>query len=140
MGLFASKDYLKRRGTPSRVSDLSAHEFIGFRVGSMKGPLVLTSPQGSERVQVGGGIEADDLLFVHRLIVAGAGVGLLPLFLIGCGAKHEREGLVRVLPDWSLTGPALSVVAPSASLAPRRVRLFRDFLLAEAKRLGFGDP
>jgi DNA-binding transcriptional LysR family regulator len=140
MGLFASPAYLKRRGTPAKVADLAGHEFIGFRAESMRGPLLLSGPDGDERVQAGGGIEADDLLFVHRLVMTGAGIGLLPLFLTACASKAEREALVRVLPDWSLLGPALSVVAPSARHEPRRVRLFRDFLLAEAKRLGFGGP
>ena len=119
MGLFASLDYLKRRGTPAKVADLAGHEFIGFRAESMRGPLVLSGPDGEERAHVVGGIEADDLLFVHRLIVAGAGIGLMPLFLAACAPKAEREGLARVLPEWSLRGPALSVVAPPC---PRRLR------------------
>jgi DNA-binding transcriptional LysR family regulator len=139
MGLFASPTYLKRRGTPAKVADLATHEFIGFRATAMRGPIMLTGPSGQERAQVRGAIEADDLLFVHRLVMAGAGIGLLPLFLTACAPVADRVALVRVLPDWSLRGPALSVVAPSARHEPRRVRLFRDFLLAEAKRLGFGE-
>jgi DNA-binding transcriptional LysR family regulator len=135
MGLYASAAYLRRRGTPKAVADLAAHEFIRFR--SIRGALVLETDAEKERFVPDGGIEADDLLFIRRLIVAGAGIGLLPLFLVTHAVKGEREGLTRVLPAWMLRGPALSLVAPSARHEPRRVKLFREFLLAEAKRLGF---
>jgi DNA-binding transcriptional LysR family regulator len=135
MGLYASPAYLRRRGVPKAVADLSSHEFIRFR--SARGPLLLETDTQKERVAIEGAIEADDLLFVRRLIEAGAGIGLLPLFLAACGSAAERDALTRVLPAWTLRGPSLSVVAPSARLEPRRVKLFREFLLAEAKRLGF---
>ncbi len=155
MGLFASPAYLKRRGTPKTVAELAAHEFIGFRSsgGTTAGAGVLTlesdaggagSETRKERVAVRGSIEADDLLFIHRLVVMGAGIGLLPPFLpsfprrAGAGAGR-LDGVVQVLAAWSLRGPALSLVAPSARHEPRRVKLFREFLLAEATRLGFDD-
>ncbi len=137
MGLFASPAYLKRRGTPKTVADLASHEFIRFR--SSRGPLVLEREGEKEPVTLQGGIEADDLLFVRRLAELGAGVGLLPLFFVACSTRLERSGLTRVLPAWTLHGPSLSLVAPSARHEPRRVKLFREFLLSEAKRLGF-DP
>jgi DNA-binding transcriptional LysR family regulator len=135
MGLFASPAYLRRRGAPKAVADLASHEFIRFR--STRGPLLLETDTQKERLVTKGSIEADDLLFIRRLIEAGAGIGLLPLFLARRGIKGERDGLTRVLPAWMLRGPSLSLVAPSARLEPRRVKLFREFLLAEAQRLGF---
>ncbi len=135
MGLFASPAYLRRRGTPKAVEDLASHEFILFR--STRGPLLLETDTQKERLIARGSIEADDLLFIRRLIEAGAGIGLLPLFLARRGIKAPRDGLSRVLPAWMLRGPSLSLVAPSARLEPRRVKLFREFLLAEAQRLGF---
>jgi DNA-binding transcriptional LysR family regulator len=137
MGLYASPAYLKRRGMPKTVGELALHEFIGFRMTATRGPLVLETDAQKERVSVTGAIEADDLLFVHRLIVTGAGIGLLPMFLPSRTWRSGREALTRVLPAWTLRGPALSLVAPSARHEPRRVKLFREFLLAEAKRLGF---
>jgi len=135
MGLYASPTYLKRRGVPKAVVDLTSHEFIRFR--STPTPLVLETDTQKERVAIEGAIEADDLLFIRRLVEAGAGIALLPLFLATCGPVPERNALTRVLSAWTLRGPSLSVVAPSARLEPRRVKLFREFLLVEAKRLGF---
>jgi DNA-binding transcriptional LysR family regulator len=136
MGLYASPAYLRRRGVPKAVSDLASHEFIRFR--PSRGPLVLETDTQKERVTLEGGIEVDDLLFVRRLVETGAGIGLLPLFLAVCPRSAPGDAVTRVLPAWTLRGSALSVVAPSARHEPRRVKLFREFLLAEAKRLGFG--
>jgi len=139
MGLFASPDYLKRRGTPSTVADLTSHDFVGFRATGLRGPLTLVGPEGEERLDLPAApsIVADDLLFLNRAIGAGAGIGLLPLFFGPCDAQVKR-GLARVMPDWHVRGTPLHVVAPGGRHELRRVRLFRDFLVAEAKRRGFG--
>jgi DNA-binding transcriptional LysR family regulator len=141
LGLYASRAYLRARGTPARVTELAGHEFIGFRPMSSNGaPLALTGPEGVEHVEAHPGIVVDDLLFVHRLIAAGSGIGVLPLFFSGaCASKREKDDLVRVLPEHVVRSGSLSLVAPSARQEPRRVKLFREFLLAEAKRLGFGS-
>lgn len=141
MGLFASRAYLKARGTPARVADLAEHAFVGFRPTSTNGvPLALTGPDGTEHVDAHADIVVDDLLFLHRLLAAGCGIGLLPLFFsAACATRREKDDLTRVLPDHVLRSGGLSLVAPSARQEPRRVKLFREFLVAEAKRLGFGS-
>jgi DNA-binding transcriptional LysR family regulator len=138
LGLFASKSYLERRGTPRAPADLGEHDVILFRATGMGATFLLRSGSGGEeRVHVHGPIETDDLLFVDRLIIGGAGIGLIPLFFSACATRADREGLKRVLPDWTMRGGGISLVAPSARHEPRRVRLFREFLVAEAKRRGF---
>jgi DNA-binding transcriptional LysR family regulator len=138
LGLFASPAYLERRGTPTKVAELADHDFVIFRSSSTGPTLLLTGPDGEERVETHGPIEADDLLFIERLVAQGAGIGLVPLFFSACASEIERQGLRRVLPKWALRGPDLAIVAPSARQEPRRVKLFREALLAEAKRRGFG--
>jgi DNA-binding transcriptional LysR family regulator len=128
LGLFASPDYL------------AEHDFVAFRSSASTGPtLVLTNADGGEeRVETHGVVEADDLLFIQRLISTGTGIGPVPLFFSACASEAELDGLRRVLPKWAMRGPGLSIVAPSARQEPRRVKLFREALLAEAKRRGFG--
>jgi len=138
LGLFASPEYLQRRGTPTKVADLAAHAFITFSSMGLGSTLPLTSPDGEEQVEIHGSIAADDLLFIQRVVAAGAGIGLLPLFFSACASHDELAGVRRILPKWTLRGPGLSIVAPTARQEPRRVKLFREALLAEAKRRGFG--
>ncbi|HEY3817384.1 MAG TPA: LysR family transcriptional regulator [Polyangiaceae bacterium] len=138
LGLFAAPEYLARRGTPDAVADLATHDFVTFRSMNLGSTLPLTGPDGDETVEVHGTITADDLLFVQRVVAAGAGIGLVPLFFSDCASREELAGLRRVLPKWTLRGPGLAIVAPSARQEPRRVKLFREALLAEAKRRDFG--
>jgi len=138
LGLFASPEYLERRGTPTRVADLATHEFVTFSSMSLGSTLPLHGPDGEEKVEVHGSIASDDLGFVRRVVSAGAGIGLVPLFFSDCAAQDELAGLRRVLPQWTLRGAGVSIVAPSARQEPRRVKLFREALVAEAKRRDFG--
>ncbi len=138
LGLFASPEYLDRRGTPTRVADLATHEFVTFSSMSLGSTLPLHGPDGEEKVEVHGSIASDDLGFVRRVVSAGAGIGLVPLFFSDCAAQDELAGLRRVLPQWTLRGAGVSIVAPSARQEPRRVKLFREALVAEAKRRDFG--
>jgi DNA-binding transcriptional LysR family regulator len=137
LGLYASAAYLERRGTPSAVADLASHDFVVFRASALGSTITLRGPRGAEeRVQIHGPVEADDLLFVNRAVAAGSGIGMVPTFFTTCASRAESDGLRRVLPEWAVRGGDLNVVAPSARNEPRRVRLFRDFLVAEAKRRG----
>jgi len=71
---------------------------------------------------------ADDLLFNRNAVAAGAGISLLPALSV---AKHvERGEMVRVLPAYDMHGGALYVVSPEARQQLTRVRLLRDFLVA----------
>jgi DNA-binding transcriptional LysR family regulator len=143
LGLFGSRTYLRAHGTPAKVADLAEHEFVGFRpMSSSNGvPLALSGPNGTENAEARPVIVVDDLLFVHRLIASGLGIGVLPLFFFTgvCASKREKDELVRVLPQHVVRSGTLALVAPSARQEPRRVKLFREFLLVEAKRLGFGS-
>jgi DNA-binding transcriptional LysR family regulator len=139
LGVYASRTYLKAHGTPQRVADLEGHAFVGFRPMTNGAPLTLAGPDGTEQFDTHPHIVVDDLLFLHRLIAAGSGIGFLPLFFsAACATRREKDDLVRVLPEHALRSGPMALVAPSARQEPRRVKLFREFLVAEAKRLGFG--
>jgi DNA-binding transcriptional LysR family regulator len=138
LGLFASPEYLEERGTPTKVADLAGHDFVAFSSLGLGSTLPLTGPDGEVRVEVHGSIAADDLLFIQRVVAAGAGIGLVPLYFSACASEEKLAGLRRILPEWTLRGAGISIVAPSARQEPRRVKLFREALLEEAKRREFG--
>jgi DNA-binding transcriptional LysR family regulator len=125
--LLASPGYLKRRGAPKSVADLARQDCVLFRARRGQATWELTGPKGMERVEVSGPVAADDYAFLRQLLVAGAGIGLLPWVI--CAEDIERGRLVRVLPEHAAPGGTLHVVYPSTRYVPQRVVLLRDFLV-----------
>jgi DNA-binding transcriptional LysR family regulator len=128
LALYATPAYLARKGTPARPADLARHDCILFRPDRGRATWTLTGPAGVEEVEVGGPVGADDFSFVQRIVVAGAGIGLLPSFL--CTDAASTGGLTRVLPEHRGPGGPFHLVYPSARYLPARATAFRDFLLA----------
>lgn len=132
--LFATPRYLERKPAPRTVDDLHEHDHVLFRATEGRLSLELQDAAGRVRsVAVTGPIGCDDLLFVHRAVLAHAGVGLLPRFL--CARDETGGKLVRLLPGWSARGAVLHVVYPSARFVPERVKTFREYVLAKLATL-----
>jgi DNA-binding transcriptional LysR family regulator len=132
--LFASADYLARRGTPQRPEELADHECVLFRPAEGGGEWSLTGPHGEVRsIGVNGRVAGNDFAFLRAAIRAGAGIGTLPAF--PTAVDQWAEGLVRVLPGWSRPAGNLYFIYPAARHVPKRVLAFRDFVLES-----FGRP
>jgi DNA-binding transcriptional LysR family regulator len=139
-GLFASRAYLRKAGTPRRVSDLARHRFVLFGEPHQRESLRLTGPRGEETVKVQGPLVVHEMSFAADAIAAGVGVGLVPEGYFGWamamkgGSRATRE-LVRVLADYRATGSELNLVSPPTAYEPTRVALLRDFLAERLRPL-----
>ncbi|CAN5911287.1 LysR family transcriptional regulator [soil metagenome] len=132
---YASPKYLKRRGVPETVEDLAGHDCVLFRSVTGKATWELTNADGKgATIDVTGAITTDDMSFVRSAVMAGCGIGLLPVFL--CARAEQRGRVVRVLPQWSLHGAVLHLAYPSARFVPQRVVVLREFLLRELGEVG----
>jgi DNA-binding transcriptional LysR family regulator len=134
-GLFASPAYLKGKKRLKAGGDLTAHACVLFRARDGRAVWTLEGPDGTEEVPVTGAVSVDDLSFVARAVIAGAGIGIIPMF-IGADAVARGE-LVRVLPNYVFKGAPLHVVMPSARYVPARVTLLRDFLVDWLRRVAW---
>lgn len=131
-GLYASSRWVKRNGMPTSPADLATFDCILFRPTNGRSTWELSTHDGrAETVSVSGRVGTDDLSFVRKAALAGAGIGLIPQFL--CAREWQSGKLVRVLPEWSLAGAELNIVYASARFLPQRVAVVRDYL---AKELG----
>jgi DNA-binding transcriptional LysR family regulator len=126
--LYASPQYVERRGAPATWKDLAGHQCVVFRGKDLERTWALRSSSGEAGVAVRGRVGGDDLLFVRSMIVAGAGIGLLPH--INAAGDEASGRIVRVLPEWHARGASLYVVYPSSKNVPARVAAFRDFVVA----------
>jgi DNA-binding transcriptional LysR family regulator len=125
--LFASPAYLKRRGRPRTPADLAGHDCVLFNPRHERATWPLTGPKGLEPVEVSGIFHTDNLAFVRQLVLGGAGIGLIPSTMGQADLREKR--LQRVLPDHDVRGAAVYVVVPSMQHLPRRVSLFRQYLI-----------
>ena len=136
-GLFASRAYLRRQGTPRRVADLSGHRFVLFGDPNQREQLHLAGPDGEQAVRIQGPLVVHDMSVAADAVSAGIGIALIPNAYLGWAMKGGQRSswteLVRVLPDHGLRGAEVSLVSPPVAYEPARVGLFRDFL---SERLG----
>ncbi|WP_437571592.1 LysR family transcriptional regulator [Sorangium sp. So ce542] len=130
--LYASPRYLERAGVPGSLADLAAHRCVLFRATRNRAAWTLRGPAGDETVEVEGPLAVDELSFARRAVLAGVGVGLLPMIL--CAREVARGRLVRVLPSHMASDAPLHLVYPSARYLPHRVAALRDFLVESLTR------
>jgi DNA-binding transcriptional LysR family regulator len=132
-GLFASRAYLKRRGAPTAIAELSSHDAVIFRGTRGHTTWSLTSGGLLESVDVSGRLSVDDMGAVRSAVLAGAGIGLLAPFT--CAKDVASGKVVRVLPEWAGAAGLLSLVYSSTRFVPQRVVVLRDYLLTELGRV-----
>ncbi|WP_138466475.1 LysR family transcriptional regulator [Poseidonocella sp. HB161398] len=126
-GLFASPDYLARRGVPE-MATLDAHDRIAFRFGTTGRlqawlaadgtPLRLSPPRLSVTAIEGARTAAQ----------AGMGVAWLPDFILGRDLAEGR--LVQVLAEEACESGEFFLVWPATRAMPRRLRALIDHLVA----------
>jgi DNA-binding transcriptional LysR family regulator len=127
LALYASKEYLDRRGRPKSVAELAQHDCILNRSRGGGGTWTLHGPGGEEHVEVNGPVQADAMFFLMDAAVVGGGIALLPQDV--ADAEFRAGRLERVLPEYALRGGAYYLLMPSSRLVPTHVVLFRDFLV-----------
>jgi len=126
--LCASSAYLDRRGTPRRPDDLRQHEHVMFAPTAPKGVWTLQRGGRKHSVEVRGALETDDIEAVRAAVVAGLGIGILPLYMTAEALQQGR--LVRLLRDYEVAAKsAVYLVYPPNRTLPSRVRALIDFLV-----------
>jgi DNA-binding transcriptional LysR family regulator len=123
MGLYAAPTYLARRGSPQAPEAVAAHDWLSLGPRELL-PHPLTSMPRPRLV-------TDDLLFLHRALQEGLGLGLLPTYLAQQDVLSGR--LVRLLESWSPWPRNLYFVHPRSEHVPRKVVALRDFLVTFLK-------
>jgi DNA-binding transcriptional LysR family regulator len=126
--LCASPAYLERSGMPRRVEDLTDSRCVLFPPLAPKGRWTLHSGRRKHTVPVAGVFETDEMDAVRAAVIAGLGIGILPVYLVG---DALREGQLvplflqyRIVPE-----SAIYVVHLPNLTLPSRVRALIDFLV-----------
>jgi DNA-binding transcriptional LysR family regulator len=125
--LCGAPDYLNRRGMPQTVADLAGHDIIEMP-GSDGRPRAwsFTSDERTEEVCVSPRIGVNDALTINRLIISGAGVGIISCYL--CAPEIAAGRLVHLLPAWAAPSVGVAIVFPSKRELAPAVRAFVEFM------------
>jgi len=125
--LCAAPSYLARRGTPASLDELAAHDGVLFPPLTIKSAWAFRREGRTHAVPVSARFETDDMDALHAALVAGLGVGLLPVYVAAADLRLGR--LVPLLRDFQVL-PDIGiylVFLPNRTL-PLRVRTLIDFL------------
>ena len=127
VAIVASPDYLKRRGTPKKITDLAQHNCIRFRFPSTDVIFrwELLNEGRPVEVEVTGSIIVNDPAAMAACAVDGLGLGYV--FESTAQEALASGKLKRVLPAACPTLPGLHLYFPSRRQLPMKLRCFVDF-------------
>jgi DNA-binding transcriptional LysR family regulator len=135
LGVFASPDYLARRGTPRGADDLARHLLIGFirpSTGRMH-PWVFRRPDGTQfAVTPSGAVRCSDD-FLGCLTLARHGAGLLQAFHFLVEEDLARGTLVELLSGLASRSRPFTLLQAPRRTPTAAVRVVVDALLADAR-------
>lgn len=121
IGLFASRDYIARRGTPATLAELADHDMIG----PDRSPLDLAATTLLGLAPHQFAVRTDS--HPAQLAAARAGLGIAPA-QVAIGTQ-DRD-LVRVLPEFSILNLDTWIVAHENLIQTPRVRVVFDELVS----------
>jgi DNA-binding transcriptional LysR family regulator len=123
-GLFASPEYLARRGIPGSPDDLSQHDLLVFTAGSHRVGWRLAQGSESRRIEAPARLRINNSFAVRDAAVQGLGIAQLPIVVANV-ALASRE-LTRVLPEWHPPAVPVHALFPSNRYLTPKVRVFID--------------
>jgi DNA-binding transcriptional LysR family regulator len=130
--LVASPDYLAQYGTPHVMADLSGHRGI-FYINRGVGDWRFTGLNGATIVRGRAALLVNNGDMMRDAAVAGLGIALLPMFIVGADLKEGRLRVVEV--GMQSEQEFIYVAHPDGRRPSAKLRAFADCL-----RDAFGDP
>ncbi|MEE8210533.1 MAG: LysR family transcriptional regulator [Acidiferrobacterales bacterium] len=130
----ASPAYLRKAGTLQVPADLVNHNCLTFRAHPGSNVWSFKARKGTSNIRVSGSLFADDGEALVAAAVAGAGLILMPAWLVG---MYIRQGQLReVLPKFQVApkDTPLYALYPHQRHLPPKVRAFIDFLVERFAR------
>jgi len=129
--IYASPEYLERKGMPVRVEDLEQHDLITFGNSKVRTLQELNwlSNLGGRSKKKRARLEVNNLYGILHAVETGLGVAVLPDYLV----HDNHKNLVRILPS-VVEQPFNSYYCyPPELRGSLRVALFRDFMVRQIR-------
>lgn len=130
VGLFASKTYLDKHGTPKTPQDLTKHNCILFSHRQLWNTWSLTNKTQIADINVDGKYVANDFTAIREGVINGLGIAFMPdlVFFEECKSEKGKSEIIHVLPEWNAPERDLSLVYPSRKFTTPKMKAFMDFI------------
>jgi DNA-binding transcriptional LysR family regulator len=139
LGICASPEYLARRGRPRNIDEFEGHQAVVYGRNGHNVPWRLRDDDGEVREpRVEARLRFDDLEAIADAAVAGAGLALLPCWML---SRYVRNGeLQMVMYADRVIGSRINAVWPHTHYLPLRTRAAIDLLVERIPQLVAWDP
>jgi DNA-binding transcriptional LysR family regulator len=133
--LYASAGYVAKHGKPVSIAELSKHRIVTFGVpvpshlSELNWLETVGDFDGERRVST---LQINDILSIKRAVQAGAGIAMLPDYLVSSDA-----GLVQLLPGTEVPSFDTYFAYPEAMKNQAKLHAFRDFVIGKARNWSF---
>jgi LysR family transcriptional regulator, regulator for bpeEF and oprC len=130
--LCAAPAYLDRRGAPRRIGEVSNHDTIEMPRGDGR-PRHWTFVKNDETkdIVIQPRIVVNEALTIHRLVLNGAGLGIISGYL--CRPEIAAGRLVHLFPQWFAQPIDVNMVYPSNKEIAPAPRAFIDYMKEATK-------
>lgn len=127
-GAYASPDYLVKHGTPKSPDDLDHHQCMGYLLpmtGDHREWHFTKNGKDFSRV-VSGALNINNAETLLEAAIAGAGIVMVSDFIAGHALRSGK--IQRILSEYVVAGPAVSIVYLPRSTLAAKVRVFVEYL------------
>lgn len=124
--LVATPAYLAEHGAPAALADLARHNCLVYTRGQTPDEWRFTEAGSERMVRVGGNCRCNNSLVLREALLASAGIGLMPAFLV---ATDLADGHLHTVLPGSVPEPrTLYAVFPQPRRPSPKVREFVNFV------------
>ncbi len=129
--LYAAPSYVNKHGRPSSIGDLKNHRIVTFgepvppHLSELNWLETVGDFEGGKRVAT---LQINDILSVKRAVQRGAGIAMLPDYIV-----DKEAGLLQLLPETEVPSFDTYFAYPEAMKNQAKLHVFRDFVFAKAR-------
>jgi DNA-binding transcriptional LysR family regulator len=125
-GIYASPEYLKRKGSITRIEDVQNHDCIVTDHQRDEGVWNFLSSTAEKVIDIDARVVVNNIGMAREITIGGLGLGILPNVM--CKNDVAAKRLVRLLPTWRSPPLQASAFYSGRRRMPRKTRAFIDFL------------
>ena len=133
--LYSSPAYIAKHGKPENIAELKDHRIVTFgepvpsHLSELNWLESVGDFEGGKRIAT---LQINDILSIKRAVQRGAGVAMLPDYII-----EKDSGLVQLLPETEVPSFDTYFAYPDAMKNQAKLHAFRDFVLAKARNWAY---